>query len=170
MVYILWIEIYILENQNNRLINEVRTLREERDTLISCGYKSEPIKDTQPEISSLQRENDELKQKIGSIYLTKNIQHDTVRRLDSQLKVLEKQNNDLRDQLKEARLNQYQTLDSNSTIPKVQNENIPPTSKPLPNVLKTAVKETREYPSDENHRELIQQFEKDYPEEDCKTQ
>ena len=81
MVYILWIEIYILENQNNRLINEVRTLREERDTLISCGYKSEPIKDTQPEISSLQRENDELKQKIGSIYLTKNIQHDTVRRL-----------------------------------------------------------------------------------------
>ena len=81
MVYILWIEIYILENQNNRLINEVRTLREERDTLISCGYKSEPIKDTQPEISSLQRENDELKQKIGSIYLTKNIQYDTVRRL-----------------------------------------------------------------------------------------
>ena len=90
--------------------------------------------------------------------------------LDSQLKVLEKQNNDLRDQLKEARLHQYQSLDSNSTIPKVQNENIPPSSKPLQKVHKAIAKETREYPSDENHRELIQQFEKDYPEEDCKTQ
>ena len=81
MAHKLWVQINILENQNNRLINEVRTLREERDTLISCGYKGEPIKDAQPEISSLQRENEELKQKIGSIYLTKNIQHDTVRRL-----------------------------------------------------------------------------------------
>ena len=90
--------------------------------------------------------------------------------LDSQLKVLEKHNNDLRDQLKEARLSQYQNLESDSTSTKVQNENIPPTSKPLPKVVQTTLKETTEYPSDENHRELIQQFEKDYPAEDCKTQ
>ena len=69
------------ENQNNRLISELRALREERDTLLSCGYKAEPVKDARPEISLLQKENDELKQKIGAIYLTKNIQHDTVRRL-----------------------------------------------------------------------------------------
>merc|ERR1719192_582348 len=162
----------VSENQNNRLINEVRALREERDTLLSFGCKENSVKDSRPEINSLQRENDELKQKIASIYLTKNIQHDAVRRLDSQLKLLEKQNNDLKDQLKEARLSQYQNLEDPS---KTQNENIPPVSQPLPKALKATLKaETRsasmEYPSDENHKALIQQFEKDYPEEDCKTQ
>ena len=72
--------------------------------------------------------------------------------------------------MKEARLNQYRNLEYDSTSTQVQNENIPPTSKSLPKVKQITRQEASEYPSDENHRELIQQFEKDYPAEDCKTQ
>ena len=88
------------------------------------------------------------------------------------MKLLETQNSDLRDQLKEARLLQYQHLEEPTKPNHIQNnENIPPAaSKPLPQSLKQTRSSSIEYPSDENHRELIKQFEEDYPAEDCKTQ
>jgi len=73
------------EQRNDRLIEELRTIREERDILLQIGYRN-PHESTgnyiEPKLETeVEKENSELKRKIGRIYLQQNSQHDSLRRV-----------------------------------------------------------------------------------------
>lgn len=157
------------EQRNERLIEELRSVREERDILLQIGYRRDNKLYSEGE-SDLEKENCELKRKIGHIYLQQNAQHDSLRRADMKLQLLEKQNSELQKQITDMRRPLLGVTKENSP-PKLETitENTGMSQQMVP-VLTKPRKESSEYPADEEHKKMIKQFENDYPEENCKQQ
>ena len=80
------------EAQNERLIKEIAIIREERDSLLNSGF-GRTLTESDNELKT---ENEKLREQLAKVYLSKNMQHDSVRQLNQQLADLENENSKLR--------------------------------------------------------------------------
>lgn len=145
------------EAKNERLINELRVLREERDSLISATFSGSTTSTT-----DVQHDNDKLRQQLREQYVLKNIQHDHVRRLNEQLSTVEKENARLKHDQRQSRMARL-GMDENAEPAVKCVEQVPRVS-----ALGQPTKD--ELPSDEDHRKAIEAIEEDVAEQNCKQQ
>ena len=142
------------EAKNERLIAELRVLREERDSLISATFSGSADATTDP----VQHENEKLRQQLREQYVLKNIQHDHVRRLNERLSTVEKENSRLKHEQRQTRMARLG----------INEENMEPAVKQVTRISQPSI--NAELPSDEDHRKAIEAIEEDVAEQNCKQQ
>ena len=144
------------EAKNERLIAELRVLREERDSLISATFSGSADATTDP----VQHENDKLRQQLREQYVLKNIQHDHVRRLNERLSTVEKENSRLKHEQRQTRMARL-GINEENMVPASEVKQVTRINQPSNNA---------ELPSDEDHRKAIEAIEEDVAEQNCKQQ
>ena len=144
------------EAKNERLIAELRVLREERDSLISATFSGSATGTTDP----VQHENEKLRQQLREQYVLKNIQHDHVRRLNERLSTVEKENSRLKHEQRQTRMARL-GINEENMVPASEVKQVTRINQPSINA---------ELPSDEDHRKAIEAIEEDVAEQNCKQQ